>query len=307
MSNVSANGLKMIPNILSSKGPVTNYRYRNAPTEYFAPFSIIQHMVDTINVPGNGPQIIFIRNGSTPLTRDLDLFASYIHILKHPVVLITSDGDRPVPSSYSTDTVTTILESNYIVKWYTQNYDQTVQHYKLRHIPIGFDFHTPDLYVNKSLLDKVKCMYNIRNANTVKIRNKIFTDTHHSITHPERKKLRDIVSNCHYFVLSTDRMSFDEITKEYNKYQFVLSPRGSGLDTHRTWEIIFTGSIVITKTSPLDNMFIKHNLPVVILQDWEELTDNLEDKMKQWYDEHIDKTRFDNIDKRLSFQYWVNT
>lgn len=99
MSNVLANDMKMIPNILSSKGPVTNYRYRNAPTEYSAPFSMIQHMVDTINVPGNGPQIIFIRNGSTILTRDLDLFASYIHVLKHHVVLITSDGAAPYPQA----------------------------------------------------------------------------------------------------------------------------------------------------------------------------------------------------------------
>ena len=47
---------------------------------------------------------------------------------------------------------------------------------------------------------------------------------------------------------------------------------GNGLDCHRTWEIILLGSIVITETSSLDNMYIQNNLPVIILNNYDELT-----------------------------------
>jgi hypothetical protein len=93
----------------------------------------------------------------------------------------------------------------------------------------------------------------------------------------------------------------------YNKYNFVLSPRGGGLDCHRTWELFLAGAIVITKSSSLDEMYIKNNLPVVILKDWSELNNNLENKLKEWYIEHINKTSIDNIFERLTFKYWLNT
>jgi hypothetical protein len=46
----------------------------------------------------------------------------------------------------------------------------------------------------------------------------------------------------------------------------VLSARGNGLDCHRTWELLLLGSIVITRTSPLDPLF--EDLPVAIVKDW---------------------------------------
>jgi hypothetical protein len=54
-------------------------------------------------------------------------------------------------------------------------------------------------------------------------------------------------------------------------------------------------------------MYTKNNLPVVILKDWSELNNNLENKLKEWYIEHINKTSIDNIFERLTFKYWLNT
>ncbi len=66
------------------------------------------------------------------------------------------------------------------------------------------------------------------------------------------------------------------------------------------------GVIVITKTSSLDNMFIKNNLPVVILNDWNELNENIEQKLTNWYIDNIYKTYIENIFPKLHYQYWLN-
>ena len=101
------------------------------------------------------------------------------------------------------------------------------------------------------------------------------------------------------------KKSFVEITKDYNKYNFVLSPRGNGLDCHRTWELFLAGVIVILKTSSLDEIYTNNNLPVVILQDYEELKDITEDTLQKWYKTHNDKTDVNNIFPRLKYDYWI--
>ena len=80
---------------------------------------------------------------------------------------------------------------------------------------------------------------------------------------------------------------------------------GNGLDCHRTWELFLAGVIVITKTSPLDEMFINNNLPIVILTDWNELNENLDTKLNHWYKNNITKTMISNIFPRLTYNYWI--
>ena len=51
---------------------------------------------------------------------------------------------------------------------------------------------------------------------------------------------------------------------------FTLSPRGGGLDCHRTWEALVLGSVPVVKSSPLDPLYA--GLPVLVVGDWTELT-----------------------------------
>jgi hypothetical protein len=214
-----------------------------------------------------------------------------------------------MPISHNYIYVNIILNSNKIIKWYTQNYDKTIIHPKLKPIPIGFDLHTSKLFVNNSKLDKIKYMIYKRMTSPTnkRISDKILSDTHNSITHPERKTLYDLICNNKNIQFVNGKQTFIEITNLYNSYNFVLSPRGNGLDCHRTWELLLAGVIVITKTSSLDDMYINNNLPVVILKDWNELNINLEKKLLEWYTTHIEKTSVDNIFKKLTFDYWLKT
>jgi hypothetical protein len=247
----------------------------------------------------------WIRCTSIPQpVNDLDLLILNIDKINKPFILITSDGDRAVPSSYNSNTIHVILNNDKVLSWFTQNYDRSIIHSKLKYMPIGLDLHTQRWFINDSNSQKIEYMIKKRINTSDKIIDKIFADFHLHMTHTERNYLHDTVVN-NESVFFTNSCSFQNITDLYNQYQFVLSPRGHGLDCHRTWELFLAGAIIITKTTPLDNMFIDNNLPVVILQDWNELNDNLEEKLKQWYAKYFPLTSIENIFPKMTFNYWL--
>jgi len=291
----------MIQNILWSKGPIRD-DYSSFPTESTV------HKEFIVNRMMNCESILWIRNTSQkyPNITDLDIVSNNLQYITNPVILITSDGDRAVPSSYKKSVVDQLLESDKIICWYTQNYDGSVLNSKLKPIPIGIDLHTPQWLINHSVYNKIMYMIQLRKESVDKIKNIIFMDAHLSITHPERLELLNQTRNnkCIYFL--RERVSFQTITDIYNTFQFVISPRGNGLDCHRTWELFLAGCIVITKTSSLDEMYSSNHLPVVILNDWSELQcDDLDKKLELWYQKYISYTTIDHIYPKMTFDYWI--
>ena len=288
--------------LIWSKGP-----YRNMYSESLTEFTVdIRSIRDIIKMfDGN---IIWIRTGSNKdktTSSDLDLFSQNINLLTKKSILVTSDGDRPVPSSYKDETVNKILECDNIVKWYTQNYDMTNLNNKFHHMPIGFDFHSPWMLIDndphKKLLYMIDNRINTINKNTTHI----LSDTHTNITNPIRKELYNTIKSNQLIQFTTKRLDFKQITNTYNSFLFVLSPEGNGLDCHRTWELFLAGCIVIVKTSSLDKMYIDNNLPVVILNDWGELNDDLENKLKIWKNKYIEYTKLNIIYPKLKYNYWL--
>ena len=285
---------------LWSKGPLKS-SYSNMDTEK------ISNTKYLICYMKKCKEILWIRNGShTKNTNsDLDKIANNLHFLTEPIILITSDGDRPVPSSYKDITVKRLLESPKIIKWFTQNYDVSVKHQKLNHIPIGFDLHTTKWQVGNSSYDKLTFMVSHNSDPKVL---KILCDAHLSLYNGSERvvMLKEIENNTNIDLVPS-RLPFVDIIKLYASYEFVLSPAGAGLDCHRTWEAILAGCIVITRKSPLDEMFIKNKLPVVILDDWSDLKDNLQEKLKKWYIEYKPLTNINLIIPKLSFGYWLKS
>lgn len=123
-------------NIISSKG-FLNCAYARKGTEERANVHEILSMIS------NSQEVIFIKMGTGCWNQALDIFAENAHRLASQCVLVTSDGDRSVPSTYSESTVARILDNPKITRWYTQNYDRSIVHPKLAHYPIGLDLHTP--------------------------------------------------------------------------------------------------------------------------------------------------------------------
>ena len=260
-----------------------------------------------INEINNCKDILWFRltNQYYPNISDLDLFVNNIHLLNKPVFLLTTDGDRSVPSSYSSEVVNAILDNKYIKAWYTQNYDKSIIHPKLKFFPIGLDLHTQRWWVNNSIQGKLDFMFDLRKHKTNKITNKIFSDTHLTPTHNERKILFNKIKDNKSIFFLQKSMSYVDISRMYNNFLFVLSPRGLGLDAHRTWELFLLGCIVIKKTSPIDDMFINNNLPVVILNDWDDLNHDIENKLIKWREKYIQLTSIENIYPKFKYSYWI--
>ena len=63
---------------------------------------------------------------------------------------------------------------------------------------------------------------------------------------------------------------------EWKQYKFVLSPQGTGLDTHRTWEAIIVGCIPIVLSSNLDELY--KDLPIIVIESWDKLNKSFLEK-----------------------------
>ena len=185
----------------------------------------------------------------------LKYFIKTIHPkIKNPYVLITHNSDIPVTKNYLS-----LLKDTKLLAWFGQNID--FDHPKLHPLPIGIA--NPEWpHGNLSLWSKNLELPPLdRNF-------KIYVNFSPD-THPRRREiLKKIDNNPLYCV--TESKDLEGYIEDLRSYQFVLSPRGNGLDCHRTWEALYMGAIPIVETSKLDPLF--DDLPVIIIDRFEDLT-----------------------------------
>lgn len=242
---------------------------------------------------------------------DLDIFSENLDLIKNDITLVTSDGDKSIPSDLKEETYQKIINHPKIKRWFTQNYDGTSKNPKLKPYPIGFDLHTnrtkfgiilPKFFPTK-VTDKINYLLSIRRKFSDK-ENKIFCDVHlspNSKFNNERTRVKKILSEDQKMFFLKQREDQKSIWKKYGSHKFVISTFGNGLDCHRTWEILFLGGIVITKTSSLDPLF--EDLPVVIVKDWDECKD--EKNLLKWEEKYKNLTNYNHIDKFFTYNYWL--
>ena len=117
----------------------------------------------------------------------------------------------------------------------------------------------------------------------------------------ERSPLRSYLEKVKHVTL--DEMSPTEegrieFLKKLRRANFVVAPRGNGVDTHRLWETLYMGGIPIIKRDPMLENLIK-DLPVLVVDDWRQISD-LEFLEQAW---HEIRARIDNFEK-LDIDYW---
>jgi hypothetical protein len=223
--------------------------------------------------------LVWIRLGTRSrdgLSCDLDHFVrGALPTIRKPFTLITTDGDASVPSDLAPDTVRALLACPWLVAWHTQNHDGS-HHPKLAPLPIGLDLHTPRHRSSPHRL--IQTLRKIRDARLPPQDQppRVFCDFAISMNCDERWRALGALKDCDHVDFLAERIPQEKIWRIYSRYPFVLSARGNGLDSHRTWELLLLGSIVITRTSPLDPLF--EDLPVAIVKDWPAVRDkaNLE-------------------------------
>lgn len=252
---------------------------------------------------------------------DLPSFCSFAKIKKiEPIILIISGMDYcfPFECKLSDEDVDFLLNSTSIKHIFAQNC--TIIHEKITQIPIGVDYHT-NAYKDKKIRSNNKEIHNqelifqeiIKSSKKTKNKKlKIFVDFHLSDTIQDgpQKRYKELGENRKdiFERLRTtgliDYISYkiprEELWKIKSQYLFSVSPHGNGLDCHRTWEDLLLGCIVIVKKSPLDGLY--KDLPVVIVNDWDEIT---QENLYLWKREFDPILQNETYKKKLCNSYWI--
>ncbi len=222
-------------------------------------------------------------------------------------ILVSGDCDETVPNDLfaSNDHFKKFINSPNLIHWFSQNCVE-LSHPKLSQIPIGLDYHTMSErdheWGNKTTpLNQEKLLKTV--ALKAKPLNqripKAYANFQFLMTTKFGSDRVDAVNNVpkdlvHYEPTKIKRLN---TWVEQSKYAFVISPHGNGLDCHRTWEALVLGCIPIVKTSPLNPLF--EGLPVLIVNDWSDVTQELLDSTIQNY-----STKEFNLEK-LKLNYWI--
>ncbi|CAF0737719.1 unnamed protein product [Adineta steineri] len=244
-------------------------------------------------------------------------------------VLITAQGDASSPNkflSYLHDT------DSKIIHWFGQNTDiDSQQTNKFTSIPIGINCYEmangiryihqqnsnntlPSLFGGTDepsqyshLLD---ITYNVLNGYSSK---RLLLINFQKMTDPTglRSQLWKVFCRRRFtsaFVECIDKpngvniSSLPSIYIRNRQYPFWLSPRGNGLDCHRTWEALYLDTIPIVWNMTLNPLFV--DLPVIVINNYNELTEQfLRTKLNEIAKNKVKNPSFYRFEK-LRFSYW---
>ena len=221
--------------------------------------------------------------------------------LREPVFLIVNNSDHAFPSVLTLEERSCLMNHPHIAHIFVQNCDLMSPHKKLTLIPIGLDYHT--LVKNgESVEDQERQLENILRVSlpTYQRIPKIFVDFQHNDTSGQRKTIFNRILRSGLVDYFSELVNRETLWRQKSQYAFSVSPHGNGLDCHRTWEDLILGCIVIVKTSSLDELY--EGLPVVIVQDWEEVCPK---NLCIWLEQYGDAFTNPKYREKLTNRYWV--
>jgi len=201
----------------------------------------------------------------------VELFSSYLSNNKSSVRfnLITQNSDRDFDFS-----IFTKLEK-FCKKIYAIN--STVSSDKVFKIPLGFNDQSTIILDSLNIND----FFNFDKKNLVYLNFK----NHH---HPSRPICTDYFKDFDWISYNPDS-NFLPILDFYNhlkSFKYCISPRGTGIDTHRIYECLLFGVLPIVKRCELDELYEK--LPIVLVDDWNQITKEfLTEKYDYYYNNYI--------------------
>jgi hypothetical protein len=287
---------------VSSRGILKSCDYYS-----YTPISSIMHI---LNYP-NLETIKTIKNPSIYICSSaiLNFMNEVLPLIDFSFILVSGDCDETVPQEIlSTDDFNKLLNNAQLVHWFCQN--MTVQHNKITKMPIGLDYHT--LTVNP--LWGPLCCCQEQEKQLIFLKNKAvpfwnrnincYANFHFSMHTKLGYDRKDAYKNINKDLIYYEETPVTRLTtwnKQVN-FAFVICPHGGGLDCHRNWEALCLGCIPIVKTSPIDSLY--NGLPVLIVDDWQNITINLLDHTIIKF-----KTMFKNNEfnmEKIRLEYWTN-
>ena len=234
-------------------------------------FSLEKNNVNNINEI-NKERLIFI----TKIEYLNEFYNKIVKFLKSKFVLITHYGD------FNSGVHDKLLNHPLLIKWYGQN--MSVISCKTQGIPIGLE----NEYWKRTnnLILKKNCNNNKENLLYLNFSLR---------TH--RKRYRIMKSLKRKGFKKNDKLPWNKYIEDLSTHKFCISPRGNGVDCHRTWECLYLGVIPIVEKSVQMEYF--NDLPILFVDNYDNISVEF---LNQKYDEFKNKSF--NLDK-LSLSYWI--
>ena len=270
--------------------------------------------IDTINSMKDSKDCLTIYVCNTAIPK----FAEKLNmkIITCKFILVSGDSDDTCPEDLfeNENSFKKFIENDNLIHWYSQNCT-LLSHPKLTQIPIGLAYHhgynedivseaakiispmKQEAFIEKTNKHipfwkrELKCYINF-NFEKNYMYSKFGYDRYEALT----KLPKNLIFS------EKEEVSRNESWMKQSKYTFVVSPLGNGLDCHRTWEALVLGCIPIVKTSGLDSLY--EDLPVLIIEDWNDVTEKLLLKIVKDFKIKHEKGLY-NYD-RITLEYWID-
>jgi hypothetical protein len=204
---------------------------------------------------------------------------------KDTPVLITGHSDFPITDD---------IASRYNFKnWWSIN----SQSLRVNGIPLGITNDCDDSPIHR-IYGNTDIMKNALDIPRT-IQNRVYLNFSVN-THPSRRVVYHMFKDFSWVTVGEQIQTLDgrfKFLQDVRNHEFVLCPRGNGVDTHRLWETLYMDSIPIVKRD------IAH-------RDWEDLpiawVDSFAEVTPEWLDSQLKRIREGtwNMEK-LKLSYWV--
>jgi hypothetical protein len=210
-----------------------------------------------------------------------------------PFVLVSHNSDGKItkdPGEYDADVG--LMPCN-LIRWYGQNV--SVINDRIESIPIGLEnshWFKRERKINK-MIDIVKTNRRIENL--------VYLNLNIKTNPAVRQPIYDILNDRPYVTIEHGKngKGYDNYLKNMYSHGFMVCPEGNGIDTHRTWESLYVGTIPICKKNINNKNW--RELPVCWVDDWLELRS--EDFL---FNELVRLRRGKRDLSKLTFSYWKN-
>ena len=91
--------------------------------------------------------------------------------------------------------------------------------------------------------------------------------------------------------------------KDLSLYKYNICPSGEGVDTHRFWESLIVKTIPIVKKSDFIENLNRFDIPMLILESWEELYDISENDLSSLYEKYMTQFKENNF---VKLEFWLD-
>jgi hypothetical protein len=250
------------------------------------------------------------------VTTQISAFANDLMLkITTPFVLVSGSSDFSAPLMNREDgalrSIMPILNNPLLIAWFVQNPDMV--HKKLVPIPIGIDFHTlaaldeEAAKGGKSWGDPASVQQQEAFLMSLRCRLPPFHDRPpHAIMNFKafgrdvRSHVLNVLTNVPGIKL-IQNIGRKDLWQTYGEFSFVISPRGFGKDSHRTWEALALGcAVIVSKDFQLSPLY--DDLPVIQIERWEQVTT---EALIRWKDELSEKWLTFRWEK-LRSTFWID-